>query len=253
MIASPDLHPPAFSTSYHADPLIELKQDDENLSSLRSGYAVPSLRLWMTGPSAIVSKRESELPHFEKAASALKTKGWPIYVRSTGGTICPLGPGILNLSYVNRFKFADRFSAAASYTWFCNKLLESVSHFGVAGTVGSVPGSYCNGGYNIVVSGKKLMGTSQRCVPISRDYQEVALLMHATVLVSADKERLCNIVNSFNAFTEQEAVVSENALVTLAEVYSGGGKENIKETLIDALVEAFHPSVNTWEYPVSNC
>ena len=143
--------------------------------------------------------------------------------------------------------------AAASYTWFCNKLLESVSHFGVAGTVGSVPGSYCNGGYNIVVSGKKLMGTSQRCVPISRDYQEVALLMHATVLVSADKERLCNIVNSFNAFTEQEAVVSENALVTLAEVYSWGGKENIKETLVDALVEAFHPSVNTWEYPVSNC
>ena len=77
--------------------------------------------------------------------------------------------------------------------------------------------------------------------------------MHATILVSADKERLCNIVNSFNALTEQEAVVSENALITLTEVYSSGGKENVKETLIDALAEAFHPSVNTWEYPVSNC
>ena len=245
MIASPDLHPSAFSASYHADPLIELKQDDENLSSLRAGYAAPSLRLWMTAPSAIVSKRESELPHFEKAASALQAKGWPIYVRSTGGTICPLGPGILNLSYVNRFKFADRFSAAASYTWFCSKLLQSVSHFGVAGTVGSVPGCYCDGGYNIVVSGKKLIGTSQRCVPISKDYRNVALLMHATILVSADKERLCNIVNSFNALTEQEAVASENALITLTEAYSPGGKENIKEAFIDALAEVFHPSMNT--------
>ena len=52
---------------------------------------------------------------------------------------------------------------------------------------------------------------------------------------------------------EIEAVVSENALITLTEVYSSGGKENVKETLIDALAEAFHPSVNTWEYPVSNC
>jgi octanoyl-[GcvH]:protein N-octanoyltransferase len=253
MIASPDLHLPALSASYHSDPLTELKQDDENLSSLRAGYTVPSLRFWMTASSAIVSKRESELPHFEKAARALQTKGWPIYVRSTGGTICPLGPGVLNLSYVNRFKFADRFSSAASYTWFCNKLLQSISHFGVSGTVGAVPGCYCDGGYNIVVSGRKLIGTSQRCAPISRDYQDVAVLMHATILVSADKERLCNIVNSFNALTEQEVVVSENALINLAEICSSGGEENIKERLIDALAEAFHPTGNTREYPVSNC
>ena len=253
MIANPDLHRSALSASYHADPLIELKQDDENLSGLRAGYTGPSLRLWMTAPSAIVSKRESELPHFKTATSALQANGWPIYVRGTGGTICPLGPGILNLSYVSRFKFADGFSAAASYTWFCSKLLHSVSHLGVAGTVGSVPGCYCDGGYNIVVSGKKLIGTSQRCVPISRDYRDVALLMHATILVSADRERLCNIVNRFNALTEQEAVVSEHALINLAEVSSAGDNENIKKTLIDALVETFHPGANTWEYPVSNC
>ena len=69
--------------------------------------------------------------------------------------------------------------------------------------------------------------------------------MHATILVSADKERLCNIVNSFNALTEQEAVASENALITLTEAYSPGGKENIKEAFIDALAEVFHPSMNT--------
>ena len=253
MIASPTVHPSAFSVSCHADPIIELKQDDECLSSLRAGFAVPSLRLWITAPSVIVSKRESELPHFERAANVLQEKGWPIFVRRTGGTICPLGPGILNLSYVNRFKFADGFSAAASYRWFCRKLLQSVSNCGVAGTIGSVPGCYCDGGYNIVVSGKKLIGTSQRCVPISRDYKDVALLMHATILVSADKERLCHIVNRFNALTEQEAVASENALINLTEIDSSGGKEDIKDTLMDALAEAFHPGVNTWEYSVSNC
>ena len=77
--------------------------------------------------------------------------------------------------------------------------------------------------------------------------------MHATILVSADKERLCHIVNRFNALTEQEAVASENALINLTEIDSSGGKEDIKDTLMDALAEAFHPGVNTWEYSVSNC
>ncbi len=253
MIASRDMRPSAFSASYHADPVIELKQDDDNLFSLRAGHAVPNLRLWIATPSVIVSKRESELPHFEMAASTLQARGWPIFIRSTGGTICPLGPGVLNLSYVNRFKFTDRFSADASYSWFCSKLLQSISDFGAVGKIGSVPDCYCDGRYNIVVSGKKLIGTSQRCVPMSKDYKDVALLMHATILVSANKQRLCNVVNSFNALTEQEAVVSENALINLIEIYSLGGKKDIKDRLIGNLTEAFQSGANRWEYPVSHC
>lgn len=225
--------------SHHADPMFELKQDEECLSKIRGSNISPNLRFWSSTSAVIASKRESRLPYFEKAANILYEKGWPVYVRSTGGAVCPLGPGILNLSLVNKFKFEDSLSVHALYLWFCSKLINSFSVFCTTGAIGSVPNCYCDGSYNVVVSGKKLIGTSQRCLPISKDYKEIAALMHATILINTNKEHLCNLVNIFNTITEQDTIVSENSLINLTDVYPSGNTMELTNILIDKITEEF--------------
>ncbi len=239
MIANFNEHLTEVSVSYLSDPVVELEKDNEYLSKMREGEGLPNLRVWSGTPSVIVSRRESKLSHFEKAAVTFKDLGWPIAVRSSGGSICPLGPGVLNLSLVTLFKFRGGFSVDASYSWFCSRLLQSVSALGVECGIGSVEGCYCDGNYNVVVSGKKVIGTSQRFLPVTGVKGAAAMLMHATILVSANKERLCDLVNTFNAITKQEVSVSANALVNLAEMHPSSTTEQLKNSFIKNVVKAF--------------
>jgi hypothetical protein len=43
-----------------------------------------------------------------------------------------------------------------------NAVVDTLAEFGIAGTIGEVPGEYCPGKYSVHVSGRKVMGVGQR-------------------------------------------------------------------------------------------
>jgi lipoate-protein ligase A len=191
----------------------------------------------------IASQREASLPDFQAAAERLDSRGWPVYVRKTGGTVCPMDQGVLNLSVVNRLTSSRTPSIGGTYLDFCSKLINTFSAFGIACDIGPVKNCYCNGNYNIRVSGRKLAGTSQRWVVTANGNKDNAVLMHATILVDTDRKELCRMVNLFNTLTRQDTVASHKSLINFSELVKSAVNEGLMNTLLAKIADSFNTPV----------
>ncbi|MFQ5773354.1 MAG: biotin/lipoate A/B protein ligase family protein [Kiloniellaceae bacterium] len=168
------------------------------------GIGPPTVRVWDNGRALVVGRGETGLPRFGAAVAALAEEGWPVVVRDTGGTAVPQGPGIVNLSLVMPRHEEHRVSLEAVYHALCAPLGRALHGMGVAVAFGEVPGSFCDGRYNLVARGRKIAGTAQAWRidggPGRRGRGYV--LAHASLLVDCDLVPAIEIVNRFYRLAE---------------------------------------------------
>ncbi|CAN7586681.1 lipoyl protein ligase domain-containing protein [Brucella pseudogrignonensis] len=62
--------------------------------------------LWQTPPCIVVPRSHANYHNFEQAIAASEARGWPVFLRDTGGGAVVQGPDVINLSM--------RFSADAT-------------------------------------------------------------------------------------------------------------------------------------------
>jgi len=144
--------------------------------------AAPLFRLWANHRSLVVGKSVARQATFEATKAHFEQRGIPVVARDTGGTIVPHGPGVLNVSVLRQVSGTEK-SVADSYMLFCNTVNRALNQVGITATVGSVPGSYCDGDYNIVAAGKKLAGTAQRWRKCKGKSGNWVVLVHASIVV----------------------------------------------------------------------
>jgi len=165
-----------------ADPVDSIRFDEELLHRVGSGELSPCLCLKQDPQCLAVTKREARMENFCQAAKAMAGQGWPLVVRSSGGSCVPLGPGIINLSLtlprLKNWKLED------GYLLICHLLERLLKTYGLHAETGEVPGSFCDGRYNLQVGGQKLVGTAQRWAGSNREH--AAILVHACLLVDLD-------------------------------------------------------------------
>ena len=152
------------------------------LRAMRDGRAGPTWYSWLPHLSLSVSRREAALLGDMGAFEAE-----PVAIRQTGGTAVPQGPGTLNISV-----FVRRPGPPAirdTYAELVEALAEGFAAIGLATTVGTRPGSFCDGAFNLLHEGRKLVGTAQRW---AADGAGGSLcLMHCAVLAGGEPEWLC--------------------------------------------------------------
>ncbi len=111
-------------------------------------------------PSASSSPAEdTRLPRYAVACEQLATEGWPVFVRDSGGTARAPRAGILNLSLLLPRTTTD---LGHYYHLLGAPLLALLGEYGLTGNSDFVPGSFCDGQYNLVIGGRKVTGTAQR-------------------------------------------------------------------------------------------
>jgi len=144
--------------------------------------------VWRTHQSLIAPSLAAAAPNFGVASLAMSSRGWPVYIRDTGGDITPQGPGIVNVSAAFVVARAPDLSIRATYEQFCAPLLTFLGTIGIKGYLASVHGSFCDGASNIVVGGKKLAGTAQRwrLTRLRDGGPGIAVLAHAAILADLD-------------------------------------------------------------------
>lgn len=142
----------------------------------------PLFRLWTNHRSLVVGKSVARQAAFEATKAHLGQQGLPVVVRDTGGTIVPHGPGVLNVSVLRQVCGTEK-SVADSYILFCNSVNRALHDVGITAAFGPVPGSYCDGDYNIVAADKKLAGTAQRWRKCKGKSGDWAVLVHASIVV----------------------------------------------------------------------
>lgn len=138
--------------------------------------AIGSCLAWETTSCLVVPRRLVRRAGFAEAAPELARRGFPVVVRSSGGGIVPQGSGILNLSIVVPLDPGER-APSPDFRWLCRPLRALLAVHGVGAEVGRVPGSFCDGAHNVVISGRKLAGTAQR-------RGRTTALLHVVLLVN---------------------------------------------------------------------
>lgn len=149
---------------------------------LASGETAAPVRLWVNPRCLVVPRAASRNPAFAAAAALSDAAGWPVYLRDSGGATVVHRPGILNVSLFST-RPSDGLAIDALYGRLVALLVAGFAALGTAADVGPVPGSYCDGRFNIRVAGRKIAGTACR---VRRTNLSTAIVAHAVVSVEGD-------------------------------------------------------------------
>ena len=187
------------------DPQASASYDEDLLRQVGRGELGPSICIKSEPRCLMVTRREARMDNFEQACVRLAAEGWPVAVRCSGGSCVPQGGGILNLALI--YPRPEKWSLEDGYQLLCELLGRLLASYGIEATTGEVPGSFCDGRYNLQSGGKKLVGSAQRWAGGQRT--QAAVLTHACLLVDLDLHeatgrinrlyRLCNNPQRFNA------------------------------------------------------
>lgn len=205
------------------------------LDAVAAGTAPATLRLWQNRQCLVVSRRDSRLPGFSRAAELLGRKGWPVVVRGSGGTAVPHGAGILLVSMA--FARTDWRAVAIDegYEILCQFIIRAIRRLGVRAVCQPVPAAFCDGRYNLAVGPRKIAGTAQRwrrghAGGVTRR----AVLAHALILADGDARAMTAAVNRFYDLAGDAVSFDPESVTTLNDCL--GGDPDIMPRLRDAMV-----------------
>ncbi len=190
------------------------------LDAVEGGTLAAAARVWEAPRAVVASRADARLPGFADARRVLAAEGWPVEVRESGGSAVPHAPGIVHLSLAFRPPEGAPTTLESTYALLLEPLIRLVEGFGLPADVGEVPGSFCDGRFNLVVGGRKLAGTAQRwrAGPGPAIPGRGAILAHALLLVDVDRSEATGAVNRFYQVARADRHFDADALVTLAEL-----------------------------------
>lgn len=177
--------------------------DAELGQAVARGEQPPLVRIWRSAhqQGIALSKRDVTGPQAEAAVQAFAEEGLQIVVRNTGGTAVPQGPGVLHLSYMLP-RTANIVTTDDYYRLLCTPLIDWLQTLGISADTGALAGSYCDGTYNVLCGGKKLVGTAQAwrggLAGMSSRHPGY-VLAHASIVIAYDLNLATERINRFYA------------------------------------------------------
>ncbi|WP_236026330.1 lipoate--protein ligase family protein [Alicyclobacillus suci] len=207
-----------------SDAMRNILLDDEWAREVGRQERMPTVRVWRHAPvrGLVVSKRDVAGPKGEVAMATMDRLGWPIFVRPTGGTAVPHGPGVLNFSLLFP-RIKDKVTTDAYYQLLCQPMLDWFTSMNLVATTGAVPGSYCDGNYNVLVDGKKVVGTAQAWrggLAGTKSRHPGYVLAHACIVVDVDMMEATDVINRFYEEVGDPYRVDASTSTSLADVLS---------------------------------
>ncbi len=124
-------------------------------------------------------------------------------------------------------------------------LLTLLAEYGLEGSYDFVPGSFCDGQYNLVIGGRKITGTAQRWLAPGQDHQG-AVLAQAMLLVAGDVDEGTRMASRFYELAGGELRFMARTSTTLASCIDWRGSdqalvEKVQARLDSLLSEGLSP------------
>jgi lipoate-protein ligase A len=214
-------------------PSTQLAHEQEMLAHCAATDHRPVALIWESGPALVVSQSDRHLPFFSAAVEQSEAAGWPVTVRTSGGTAVPLAPGVINLGLIASWR-SVRPTLDAAFQLLCGLLIAAMGDLGVTATIGRAPRAFCDGRCNILVGNRKIAGTSQRQSSLGT---RGALLLHAAVVLDADPAMLTAVVARFYEAAGRRVDLSAQAVSSLASVQGRSLAGGLKGAFIAALAK----------------
>lgn len=149
VVCMPEVHPAEVGLA-----LVEGLAD-----ALMSDSAAPTLLLWRSQRALLVTRQDTHARRFREASNEMAAAGWPIVLRRSGGSACPVGPGTVQAAMIEPAVAGT--TMHAKYDALAELIHSTLHFFGISSLTGPVAAAYCPGSYDLTVEGKKIAGMSQ--------------------------------------------------------------------------------------------
>lgn len=195
-----------------------LAREREMLAATDGGGGLTWM-LWQTAPCIVVPRSHVNHSGFEAAMEASAARGWPVRLRDTGGGAVVQNGGVINLSMVFSIDASLHDRIGTGYRILCEPVMRMLRDRGMQGAYRAIPGTMCDGAYNIVVGARKLAGTAQRWRSLGRDRPgEHAVLAHLAMFVSLDHVAAAKAINALYTGAGMDAGIEASTHVNWTEI-----------------------------------
>lgn len=137
--------------------------DDTLCMSVGKGVSPATARSWVHHDTIVLGIQDTRLPFLQDGISLLESEGYRVIVRNSGGLAVVLDDGVLNISLI----FEDEkkgIDIDKGYEAMVELMRRMLRPYNAKIEAYEIEGSYCPGGYDLSINGKKFAGISQRRV-----------------------------------------------------------------------------------------
>ena len=144
------------------DPFASFAIDDAIATTVGENLSPPTIRLWIHDKTLVLGIPDSRLPHMDRGIEYMKSLGYDVIIRNSGGLAVLLDKGVLNMSLIlpnkNELSIHDGYELMYHFIQYLFK--EYTTNIKAY----EIKGSYCPGDYDLSINGIKFAGISQRRV-----------------------------------------------------------------------------------------
>lgn len=203
----------------------------------------PVVRLWRSGfaDGLSLSKRDVAGEDGDEALRRTRADGLEVVIRQTGGTAVPQGEGVFHVSFI-----LPRHSRTATTDAYFRLLVKPIMawlhHLDIQSMTGVLPGSYCDGTYNILAQDRKLVGTAQAWrggLAGTGSKHPGYILAHASITTDVDFDLARLWINRFYERAKKEYRVERDTSISLVTLlpnaFVGNNKKERNEAALRSL------------------
>jgi len=204
--------------------------------NLAQGLAVdgpPLLLAWRAPRALILGRADTRLPAYAVAAARLPAEGWPLPLRRSGGTACPVAPGTLQLAFARPAVVGLTMDAA--YTELADLIGGLLAPWGLRLKAGEVPQAFCPGRWDLSHAGRKLAGLSQHW---ARRGGLATVTTAASLIVEEEPALLTRAVERFYTLAGAPRPCPPESAGSLHQALRGEGPADLTAALLERLAAA---------------
>ena len=195
------------TTEYPDDPAFNYAIEQAVAEHVASGEVPATLRLWQPGTCLALGRFDSKLRQFSSAVKTMKDDGYLILHRMSGGKAVWQDTGYLNFSVIAP---RTKLGIPEAYREYSEGLIRGFKSFGVETNFEHVEGAFCDGPYDLAMSGIKLVGTAQ---VQKRGY----IIVHGTILIDCDVNDMVRIVSEFYELAGDPSHLRAETMISLVD------------------------------------
>lgn len=154
------------------------------------------IRSWIHQHTIVLGTQDTKLPYIKEGIDYLKSQGYDVIIRNSGGLGVVLDEGVLNISLI--FNHHYRLSIDDGYDLMYQVVKTMLAPFTHAKIEAKeIAHSYCPGNYDLSIDDKKFAGISQR-----RIRQGMAVQIY--LCVSESGSQRAEIMRNFYQYTRRD-------------------------------------------------
>ncbi|MFB6285510.1 MAG: biotin/lipoate A/B protein ligase family protein [Candidatus Bipolaricaulia bacterium] len=195
------------TTDVPTDPALNYALDQAIAEHVGSAEAAPTVRLWRPGECLALGRFDTKLPRFDDAVAHLKSQGYRVLHRLSGGKAVWQDDGYLNFSVMAP---RGQMGVPEAYRTFSEGFMAGLAELGLESAFKHVEGAFCDGPYDLAIGARKLVGTAQ---VQKRSY----MIVHGTAMIDCEIADMVRIVGEFYARAGDPMDLRAATMITLRE------------------------------------